>query len=87
MLVKAATAKTNLQQIAGGAQIVVRDEEWLVRSVQQTPADGLMVTCIGTSCLVRDTEATFFTNLDQIEPLRPEDTVLVAGGSPNGCRV
>lgn len=83
MLVKAATAKTNLQQIAGGAQIVVRDEEWLVRSVQQTPADGLMVTCIGTSCLVRDTEATFFTNLDQIEPLRPEDTVLVADGSPN----
>ena len=49
-----------MDQIAGGAQVVVRDEEWIVRSVQQTPSDGLMVRCIGTSTLVRDTEATFF---------------------------
>ena len=61
----------------------MRDEEWLVRSVQQTPSDGLLVRCIGTSTLVRDTEATFFTNLDRIEPLRPEDTELVHDDSPN----
>ena len=72
-----ATPAANLDQIAGGAQVVVRDEEWLVRSVQQTPSDGLMVRCTGTSSLVRDTDATFFTNLDRIEPLRPEDTRLV----------
>ena len=42
-----------------------------------------MVRCTGTSSLVRDTEATFFTSLDRIEPLRPEDTVLVADETPN----
>ena len=39
--------------IAAGAQVVVRDEEWLVTQVQQTPVDGLLVRCIGTSTLVR----------------------------------
>lgn len=78
-----ATPTALLDQIAGGAQVVVRDEEWLVRSVQQTPSDGLMVRCTGTSSLVRDTDATFFTSLDHIEPLRPEDTVLVPDETPN----
>ena len=72
-----------LPLIAAGAQLVVRDEEWLVRAVQQTPSDGLLVQCIGTSTLVRDTEATFFTALDRIEPLRPEETRLVHDDSPN----
>ncbi len=69
--------------IASGSQVVVRDEEWLVRSAHPTPADGVMVRCIGTSTLVRDTEATFFTNLDRILPLRPEETELIADESPN----
>jgi len=72
-----------LPHIASGAQVQVRDEEWLVRAVQHTPSDGLMVRCIGTSSFVRDAEATFFTNLDRIEPLRPEDTRLVDDDSPN----
>jgi ERCC4-related helicase len=72
-----------LPLIAAGSQVEVRDEEWLVRQVQQTPADGLLVRCIGTSTLVRDTEASFFTNLDRIIPLRPEDTTLVQDDSPN----
>ncbi len=72
-----ATPKDQLSQIAAGAQVVVRDEEWLVRSVQQTPADGHLVRCVGTSPFVRDTEASFLTDLDRIEPLRPESTRFV----------
>ncbi len=79
----AGTSAELLKHIAGGAQVVVRDEEWLVRSVQHTPSDGLMVRCLGTSSLVRDTEATFFTNLDVIQPLRPEETRLIDDDSPN----
>jgi len=71
-----------LPLIAPGAQVVVRDEEWLVKSVQHTPTDGFMVRCVGRSPFVRDTEATFFTNLDVIEPLRPEETRLVPDDSP-----
>lgn len=71
-----------LPLIAAGAQVVVRDEEWIVQATQQTPSDGLLVRCIGTSLLVRDTEATFLTGLDHILPLRPEETRLVADESP-----
>lgn len=69
--------------IAPGAQVVVRDEEWLVRSTQHTPADGLLVRCIGMSTLVRDTEAAFLTKLDRVIPLRPDETKLVQDDSPN----
>ena len=71
-----------LSLIAPGAQVVVRDEEWLVRAIEPTTADGVKVRCVGTSTLVRDSEATFLTKLDNIEPLRPEDTTLVTDESP-----
>lgn len=77
-----ATPGDLLDLIASGSQVEVRDEEWLVRSTQQTPSDGLRVNCTGRSPFVRDTEATFFTNLDVITPLRPEDTKLVTDDSP-----
>jgi hypothetical protein len=64
--------------IAPGSQVVVRDEEWLVRSVEETRSDGFMVKVIGVSELVRDQPATFFTELDEVIPLLPEDTTLVA---------
>ena len=74
---------TATAQIAAGSQILVRDEMWLVNSVQHTPTDGQMVRCIGVSGIVKDTEATFFTELDDIEAVRPEETTLVADESPN----
>ncbi len=78
----AATARAAWSYIVAGSEVVVRDEEWLVRSTQETPADGLLVRCIGISTLVRDTEATFLSSLDRIEPLRPEETELVTDDSP-----
>ena len=64
--------------ITPGAQVVVRDEDWLVRSVADTRSDGRMVRTVGISELVRDEEATFFTSIDDVVPVRPEDTVVVA---------
>jgi SNF2 family DNA or RNA helicase len=81
-----ATPPELLPFIAAGCQVVVRDEEWIVGSTQQTPSDGLLVRCIGTSTLVRETEATFVTSLDRIEPLRPEETMLVSDDSPGHRR-
>ncbi len=37
-----------------------------------------MVRCTGTSPFVRDLPATFFTALDLVQPLKPEDTRLVS---------
>jgi superfamily II DNA or RNA helicase len=54
----------------------------LITRVQETKADGLLVRALGLSEFVRDQEATFFTNLDDVKPLRPEDTKLVHDDSP-----
>ncbi|SCL29845.1 SNF2 family N-terminal domain-containing protein [Micromonospora rhizosphaerae] len=62
---------------APGSRIVVRDEEWLVRSVKTGTADGTMIKAVGVSEFVQDVEATFFTELEDITPLVPEETELV----------
>ncbi|MFF3905388.1 SNF2-related protein [Streptomyces sp. NPDC001848] len=60
-----------------GAQILVRDEEWLVRQARTTPHDGDMIEAVGVSEFVRDEEAVFFTEIDRVDLLKPEDTRLV----------
>ena len=68
--------------LAPGAQVLVRDEVWLVRGVSHTKHDGRKVRVVGASELVRDQDATFLERLDDIQPLRPEETVLVPDPSP-----
>ena len=71
---------------ATGARVLIRDEEWLVVSSEPTERDGWKVEVLGQSELVRGTEATFFTALDEIEVLQPEDTELVAESSSRFVR-
>ena len=71
---------------ARGEQVVVRNETWLVDGVTKTDFDGYKIRAIGVSEFVRDTEATFFTGLDDVEPLRPEDTRLVMDDSEHFLR-
>ncbi len=51
--------------IAPGAQVIVRDEVWLVRTTTPT-ADGHEIRALGVSEFVQDVEATFFTGLDNV---------------------
>lgn len=74
--------------IAPGCRIEVRNEEWLVRRVAKTTSNGLQLTCVGISELVRDKDAVFLTEIDcnplfgtTISVLRPENTVFVADSS------
>ncbi|MGP4049291.1 SNF2-related protein [Streptomyces sp. 2A115] len=60
-----------------GAQVLVRDEEWLVRNARRTEHDGDRIEAIGVSEFVRDEEAVFFTGIDTVELLEPEKTRLV----------
>src|SRR5206468_1851712 len=64
------------------ARVVVRDEEWLVRGTEGTSAGGVAVRVLGLSELVRNKEAIFLTDIDEIQELKPEATVLVADKSP-----
>jgi superfamily II DNA or RNA helicase len=60
-----------------GAQILVRDEEWLVRTTTTTDHDGERIEAVGVSEFVRDEEAVFFSGIDTVELLDPEKTRLV----------
>nr|CRL70028.1 helicase [Mycolicibacterium komanii] len=67
---------------APGSVVLVRDAEWLVTKVEQA-TDGYFVHVIGLSELVRDTEATFSTAIDQVVTVDPAKVAVVADKSPN----
>ncbi len=71
--------------VVPGAQIVVRDEEWLVRSVRGT-GQRQRIDASGISELVRDQDAVFYTGiegiLDEVTVLDPRKTQLVPDLSP-----
>lgn len=72
--------------VAPGATILVRGEEWQVTRSEVFSASGVMVVeCVGRSELVRETTATFFSDLDNIVPFDPTDTAFVLDES-EGCR-
>lgn len=70
-------AKPRETRFPPGAQILVRDEEWLVRNTAQTDHDGERIDAVGVSEFVRDEEAVFFSGIDRVELLDPEKTRLV----------
>lgn len=67
------TPSTPPIKAAPGSVVVVRDEEWLVESVDQT-LDGALLNVQGLSDLVRGTSASFYESLDTIEILDPRLT-------------
>ncbi|MEF3120508.1 helicase-related protein [Kocuria flava] len=71
--------------IAPGAIVVVRDEQWLVSSVEQT-ADGDLLTVRGVSELVEGTTAQFYTSIDTVTTTDPANTRVVADESSHYVR-
>jgi SNF2-related domain/Helicase conserved C-terminal domain len=76
------TLRRLLLDIAPGARVQIRDEEWLVRTNDPCDVGGRQLTCLGISELVRDREAIFLTAIDEVEVLDPAETELVADASP-----
>lgn len=66
--------------IAPGAIVVVRDEQWLVSSVDHT-ADGELLTVRGVSELVEGTTAQFYTSIDKVTTSDPANTRVIADES------
>ena len=71
--------------IAPGAIVVVRDEQWLVSSVEQT-SDGDLLTVRGVSELVEGTTAQFYTSIDTVTTTDPANTRVVADESSHYVR-
>jgi superfamily II DNA or RNA helicase len=68
--------------IAPGALVLIRDEEWLVRTADPCDVGGYALACIGMSETVRHREGIFLTAIDSVEALKPENTELVLDDSP-----
>ena len=69
-------------KFAPGSRVLIRDEEWLVKSSHPISTGGVALRVVGLSELVRDHEAMFLTRLEGIQELKPEDTTLVTDDSP-----
>lgn len=70
-------------QLAPGARVIIRDEEWLVRRIDPSTDGGYLLNCDGVSDLVRGRNALFLTKLEGGEPtvLDPAQTELVLDSS------
>ncbi|MFC5953569.1 SNF2-related protein [Streptomyces pratens] len=67
-----------------GTVIEVRDEEWMVRNPRQVRPGEYLIEAVGVSDLVRGQEARFLVpTMDRHRVLCPEDTELLADGSPH----
>lgn len=67
---------------APGSRVLIRDEEWLVKRSLPTSTGTTAVNVIGLSELVRNHDALFLAELENITELKPEDTKLVQDDSP-----
>ncbi|WP_244236118.1 DEAD/DEAH box helicase [Micromonospora inaquosa] len=89
MNIEAETVTGEGQVSAGfppGSQVLVRDEQWLVRKSTFTRRDRWMIEVTGVSPFVRGEEAIFYQSLDDIRILDPRETKLVADDSANHRR-
>lgn len=66
---------------APGLMVEVRDELWLITHVTQS-VDGYLLKVRGLSDYVRDTTASFYTAIDEVEVFDPAKVKVVADDSP-----
>ena len=80
-----ATSPKELDLIAAGSRVVVRDQTWQVTEIERQAMGGrAVVRCIGRDELTRDRRASFFSDIDHIEPEDPARTRFRLDTSPNG---
>ena len=71
----------NSTAYAPGLMVKVRDELWLITSVTQS-VDGYLLKVRGLSDYVRDTTASFYTAIDDVEVFDPAKVEVVPDRSP-----
>lgn len=71
-----------MAEFAPGMRVLIREEEWMVRKVERNSMGNDALHCVGISPLVRDKEAIFLTDLEQVERVDPAAVMLVADSSP-----
>ena len=67
---------------APGMRVIIRDEEWMVKRVTTNNMGNKVLHCIGVSTLVKDREAVFLSDLEDIKIVDPTEVKLVPDTSP-----
>lgn len=70
------------KSLGAGARVLIRDAEWRVKRIDTSSFGGKALTCVGLSELVKDREAIFLDDLEEIEIVDPAETVFVQDDSP-----
>lgn len=69
-------------EYAPGMRLIIRDEEWMIKKIDTNEIGAQALNCIGISPLVKDKEAIFLTDLEEIEAVDPTKIRLVKDDSP-----
>lgn len=67
---------------APGMRTIIRDEEWMIKKIETNSLGNKTLYCVGVSPLVKDREAIFLADLEQIQVVDPAEVKLVADHSP-----
>ena len=67
---------------APGMRTIIRDEEWMVKKTETNSLGNKTLYCIGILPLVKDREAIFLADLEQIQIVNPAEVKLIADNSP-----
>lgn len=67
---------------APGMRTIIRDEEWMIKKIDKNSLGNKTLHCVGISPLVKDKEAIFLTDLEQIQIVNPAEVKLVPDSSP-----
>lgn len=72
-----------MANLAPGARVVVRDAEWMVRSMKRASNGTQVFDAVGVSDFIQGKQAQFVVELEEdLIVLAPEETVLVADDTP-----
>lgn len=67
---------------APGMRIIIRDEEWIIKKIETNSLGNKALHCIGISPLVKNREAIFLTDLEEIQIVNPAEVNLIPDDSP-----
>lgn len=71
-----------MTDFAPGMRAIIRDEEWVVKKIETNSLGNKSLYCTGVSPLVKDREAIFLADLEDIQVVNPAEVKLIADTSP-----
>ena len=70
-----------MAEFAPGMRVIIRDEEWIIRKIEENSLGRRALHCTGISTLVKDRESVFLEDLEDIQIVNPAEVRLVPDDS------